>query len=85
MSGSELEEIVVIPMLKFSAQQLKVIAELKRIETGEYPLSNWYVGALIALANTDNPDRHSQAAQSLRELVEKLPRIKKSVDTQMVR
>ena len=48
---------------------------LKDRDTEEYPLSRWYLGALHALNNEQNPDRISQAAQSLRELLEKLPRV----------
>ena len=58
-----------------SAPQREVTEALRRRETDEYPLSEWYLGALYALANPHNPDRLSQAAQSLRELVEKLPRV----------
>ena len=39
-----------------------------------------YLGALYALENPHNPDRVSQAAQSLRELVEKLPRVVQAMD-----
>ena len=42
-------------------------------ETEEYPLSQWYEGALCALENHYNPDRVAQAAHSLRELLQKLP------------
>lgn len=51
-------------------------------ETKEYPVSQWYVGALYALDNPHNPDRISQAAQSLREFVEKLPRVVHGSDVQ---
>ena len=42
-------------------------------QTDKYPLADWYLGAIYALAISFNPDRYSQAAQSLRELLEKLP------------
>ena len=48
---------------------------LKSKETEKYPLSRWYLGALYALDNHYNPDRVAQAAHSLRELLEKLPRV----------
>jgi hypothetical protein len=42
--------------------------------TGKVPLHDWYAGALAALSNESNPDGIAQAAHSLRELLEKLPR-----------
>ena len=67
-----------------SSSQREVLATLRRRETSEYPLSEWYLGALYALANFHNPDRLSQAAQSLRELVEKLPRVVQESDSQII-
>ena len=61
--------------LVLTHEQRAVLEALKSKETEEYPLSKWYLGALYALENPHNPDRISQAAQSLRELVEKLPRV----------
>ena len=61
--------------LTLTLQQREVLAALQSKETEEYPLSKWYLGALYALENPHNPDRVSQAAHSLRELVEKLPRV----------
>ena len=61
--------------LVLTHEQRAVLEALKSKETEEYPLSKWYLGALYALGNPHNPDRVSQAAQSLRELVEKLPRV----------
>ena len=60
--------------------QQAVLSALKSKETDEFPLSDWYLGALYALENPHNPDRVSQAAQSLRELVEKLPRVVQAMD-----
>ncbi|MDE2697661.1 MAG: hypothetical protein OXI23_02215, partial [Gemmatimonadota bacterium] len=57
------------------ATQRQVLDALRAKETDEYPLGDWYLGALFALQNKYNPDRISQAAQSLRELLEKLPRV----------
>ena len=65
-----------------TSRQQAVLAALKSKETDEFPLSDWYLGALYTLANPHNPDRVSQAAQSLRELVEKLPRVVRESDVQ---
>lgn len=61
--------------IELSSQQQQVVDNLRRIENEKYPLANWYLGALYATKNPHNPDRYSQAGQSLRELVEKLPRV----------
>ena len=61
--------------LVLTRQQLEVTQALKRRETEKYPLSQWYLGALYAMSNHRNPDCISQAAHSLRELMEKLPRV----------
>ena len=61
--------------LRLTLQQQRVLDALKDRDTEEYPLSRWYLGALHALNDEQNPDRISQAAQSLRELLEKLPRV----------
>ncbi len=61
--------------LRLGANQQQVLDALRCVETEDYPLGDWYLGALYALENPYNPDRISQAAQSLRELVEKLPRV----------
>ncbi len=68
--------------LQLSTIQLQVLESLRRVETEEYRLGDWYLGALYALENPYNPDRISQAAQSLRELVEKLPRVVYESDVQ---
>ena len=60
--------------LELSAQQRAVVVALQRRDADRYRLSQWYLGALYAVNNPYNPDRFSQAAQSLRELLEKLPR-----------
>ena len=67
-------------LLTPDAMQQRVLDALKRKQTDEYPLGNWYLGALYALQNKYNPDRISQAAQSLRELLEKLPRVVRESD-----
>ena len=61
--------------LELTSIQIRVIEAIKKNPKPEkYPLVNWYLGAIYAVKNIDNPDRFSQAAQSLRELLEKLPR-----------
>ena len=45
-------------------------------DPGKYHLKQWYLGALDVLDNQNKPDRFSQAAYSLRELMEKLLMIK---------
>ena len=61
--------------LELSARQRTVVDALRRHDTERYPLSHWYLGALYAVENRYNPDRCSQAGQSLRELLEKLLRV----------
>ena len=68
--------------LKLTDQQRAVLEALQDKETKKYPLSNWYLGALYALDNPHNPDRISHAAHSLRELIEKLPRVVGEMDMQ---
>ena len=68
--------------LVLTPRQRQVLEALKDKETEKYPLSKWYHGALYALDNPYNPDRISQAAQSLRELLEKLPRVIQGGDVQ---
>ena len=65
------------------AQQRAVLDALQSRDTDRFPLSRWYLGALYALHNRHNPDRLSQAAQSLRELIEKLPRVVQERDVQV--
>ena len=79
MLGTSPHQVQPTPLGLTSGQQA-VLAALKSKETEEYPLGDWYLGALYALENIRNPDRVSQAAQSLRELVEKLPRVVQAVD-----
>ena len=62
--------------------QQQILEVLKDQETEKYPLSKWYLGTLYALNNHYNPDRISQAAQSLRELLEKLPLVVLGIDVQ---
>ena len=62
------------------ATQRQVLDALRAKELDEYPLGDWYLGALFAFQNKYNPDRISQAAQSLRELLEKLPIVVRESD-----
>ena len=66
--------------LELKSQQRTVLELLKEKQTEKYPLSEWYLGALHALSNSYNPDRVSQAAHSLRELIEKFLRINGQLD-----
>ena len=68
--------------LALTSRQRDVLEALKDQETPEYPISKWYLGALYALDNPHNPDRFAQAAHSLRELIEKLPRVVLGIDVQ---
>ena len=68
--------------LRLTPEQQRVLEVLKDIEIEKYPVSKWYLGALYTLDNPHNPDRISQAAQSLRELLEKLPQVINGLDTQ---
>ena len=68
-----------------SGFQQHVLDGLRRVETEEYPLGDWYLGALYVIENPNNPDRISQAAQSLRELLEKLPRVVRGSDVNVYR
>ena len=73
-----------LALFELTSQQQGVLEVLKDKETDKYPLSEWYLGALYALGNHHNPDRISQAAHSLRELIEKLPRVIRDVDAQVL-
>lgn len=61
--------------LVLTSKQRGVLEVLQSKQTQEYPLSDWYTGALYALDNHYNPDSVAQAAHSLRELLQKLPRV----------
>src|SRR5207244_3284332 len=62
--------------LELSERQSQVWWALRAKAQPKYPLHDWYLGALVALTSTEdsNPDRLAQAGNSLRELLEKLPR-----------
>jgi len=61
--------------IELTPRQHQIIEILGRAKSPKYALSNWYLGAIYAAKNTYNPDRYAQAAQSIRELLEKLPRV----------
>lgn len=63
------------PPIELTSAQRQVIKILRTTKSQKYPLGDWYLGAIYATKNNYNPDRFSQAAQSLRELLEKLPRV----------
>jgi len=58
-----------------TSTQRQVFEILSATKSQKYSLADWYLGAIHAAKNIYNPDRFSQAAQSLRELLEKLPRV----------
>ena len=61
------------PKLELTPKQKQVYEFLKTSSRdSEYFIYKWYLGALYVLDNPHNPDRFSQAANSLRELMEKL-------------
>ena len=62
-------------LLVLTSKQQGVLEVLQSKQTEKSPLGDWYIGALYALNNHYNPDRVAQAAHSLRELLQKLPRI----------
>ena len=66
--------------LRLTDQQQEVLDILRKHETDKYRVGDWYLGALCAIDNHNNPDRFSQAAQSLRELIEKLPNVVQDSD-----
>lgn len=67
--------------LELTSKQRNVIDILRTAKSQKYSLADWYLGAIYAVKNVYNPDRFSQAAQSLRELLEKLPRVFIEVET----
>src|SRR5205823_5011616 len=62
--------------LHLNERQLEVWRVLRSKAKPNYPFHDWYIGALsaVALADARNPDRLAQAANSLREVLEKIPR-----------
>ena len=60
--------------LELTGKQRQVYEVLQDKAINDHSLGDWYQGALYALRNRHNPERFSHAAQSMRELLEKLPR-----------
>ena len=71
-SGEELERPA---PLALTQRQQSVLRALEEVENSQYRISLYYLGALYALDNPYNPDRISQASHSLREILDKLPRL----------
>jgi len=74
-----------ISLIELTSTQQQVLEILSSAKTQQYRLGDWYLGAIYATKNIYNPDRYSQAAQSLRELLEKLPRVFVESDIQVSR
>ena len=55
--------------------QRQVYEALKDKEVNGHHLGDWYLGAIYVLQDKHNPERISHAAQSMRELLEKLLRV----------
>jgi hypothetical protein len=66
--------------LELSSQQSRLLECLKRLSKERMHFDEWYLGALYVLQNPYNPERFSQAAQTMRELLEKLPRAIKELE-----
>lgn len=64
---------------EFETHEINVVNELKKIDVS---LSNMYIGAKIALANKQNPERFRHAAVSMRQLIDDLPKLDKRVTAQ---
>ncbi|MBN1983171.1 MAG: hypothetical protein JW795_16675 [Chitinivibrionales bacterium] len=75
MSEHQKDLSVACNLIELTSTQRQVIEILRTVKSQKYLLVDWYIGAIYAAQNTYNPDRFSQAAQSLRELLEKLPRV----------
>jgi hypothetical protein len=66
--------------LQLEPRQEEIWRALSAKSSKKYPLADCYLGAIAALRNPFNPDRIAQAAHSLRELLEKIPRAFKTVE-----
>lgn len=62
-------------LLELTSRQKQVVEILSTKKSQKYALADWYRGAIYVAKSEHNPDRFSQAAQSLRELLEKFPRV----------
>ncbi len=54
--------------------QRGVIDQLRKRQVPKSPMAAWYEGALRVRQDTENPDRIAQAAHSLRDLLQELPK-----------
>jgi len=70
-----LQDLSATNPVELTSTQTQVIELLSAAKSPKYALADWYLGAIYAAKNIYNPDRFAQAAQSLRELLEKLPRV----------
>ena len=71
----ESEGVPVVPPVHLTEErQLQVWRSLRSRAREKYRLYDWYGGAVAALTSESNPDGIAQAAHSMRELLEKLPR-----------
>lgn len=77
------EDPPVDPLIPTSGQQRPEAAPalsgrqraiVEALQSKDAELSSMYLGSLCALADDGNPDRHPQAAHSLREIMQNLPR-----------
>jgi hypothetical protein len=68
---------------KFDGRQLEVWQALRSKAKAKFPFHDWYAGAVSAVAASpqENPDRLAHAANSLREVLEKLP---EALETQIL-
>jgi len=55
------------PSLQLSTNQMQVLDALRRVETEEYRLGDWYLGALYALENPFDPGRDGSPIRETHE------------------
>lgn len=70
---------------KLTPRQLQVVDILNNTKIKNQSLAAWYLGTIFAIENIHNPDRFAQAAQSMRELLEKLPRVFRDSDVPIIK
>lgn len=54
---------------QLNQRQETIIEALRERSIGKKDLADMYIGGILALLNKNNPERYSQSAHSLRELV----------------
>ena len=64
-----------ISRLELTPMQRQVFEALNDKQPNGHSLGKWYLGTIFALQNKHNPERYVHAAHSMRELLEKLPRV----------